>query len=306
MLDDLALFVHIAKAGSLNKAALQQALPPATVTRRLQKLEQQLKCRLINRSARQFKLTLEGKKLFDDCSYLVESLQERTDLFESSVNELSGKIRLLAATNLAIGPLNQVWSTFMAKYQEIELEFILDDKVDNFLATQADFAVRVGPQQSSELYQKRIGSVKTILVASQSYIDRYGIPKTPEDLDNHLFVVGSYLKNWPLQNKDDKSQFNFHPETPRAIANELSLIKKLTLEGLGISLLPVSEITPELTRGQLIQVLPAWAGMDRNIYLIWGNGKLLTRRAKLLIDHLTAYVQSMPGLQGQVPDLTSA
>ena len=58
MLDDIALFVHIAKTGSLSKAAEIQAIPAATVTRRLQKLERRLKCKLINRSARQFNLTL--------------------------------------------------------------------------------------------------------------------------------------------------------------------------------------------------------------------------------------------------------
>jgi len=86
MLDDIALFVHIAKTGSLSKTAQLQALPAATVTRRLQKLEHQLKCKLITRSARQFNLTPEGEKLFDECSYLVESLEDRANRVESSIN----------------------------------------------------------------------------------------------------------------------------------------------------------------------------------------------------------------------------
>ncbi|MFT5881073.1 MAG: LysR family transcriptional regulator AphB [Moritella sp.] len=304
MLNDIALFVHIVKTGSLSKAAELQALPAATVTRRLQKLEHKLKCKLINRSARQFNLTLEGQKLFDECSYLVESLEDRTNLFETSVNELSGKIKLLAPTNLAISSLSKAWSGFISKYEDIELEFVLDNKTDNFLATQADFAIRVGPQQSSDLYQVRIGTIKTILVASHEYATKYGFPAVPDDLDSHHLVVGSSLYNWSLQNKQDRAEFSFRPSHPRVVANEFRLIKQLTLDGSAISLLPVSEVISELSNGQLVQVLPMWTGQDRNIYIIWANGKLLTRRAKLLIEHLKTFVANVPSLQGVVPDFT--
>lgn len=302
MLNDIALFVHIVKTGSLSKAAKLQALPAATVTRRLQKLEHKFKCKLINRSARQFNLTFEGQKLFDECSYLVESLEDRTHQFESSVNELSGKIKLLAPTNLAIGLLNVALTTFISKYEDIDLEFILDNKTDDFLATQADFAIRVGPQQSSELYQVRIGTIKTILVTSKEYLKKYGSPTVPDDLDSHHLIMGASLYDWSLKNTQDIREFNFRPSKPRVIANEFRLIKQLTIEGLGICLLPVSEVISELSNGQLVQVLPMWTGQDRNIYIIWANGKLLTRRAKLFIEHLKDFVTDVPSLQGVVPD----
>lgn len=301
MLNDIALFVHIVKTGSLSKAAKLQGLPAATVTRRLQKLEHKFKCKLINRSARQFNLTFEGQKLFDECSYLVESLEDRTNQFESSVNEISGKIKLLAPTNLAIGPIRVALTEFVSKYEDIDFEFILDNKTDDFLATQADFAIRIGPQQSSDLYQIRIGTIKTILITSKEYLKKYGIPTVPDDLDSHHLIVGLSLRDWSLRNNQDIVEFNFRPSKPRAIINEFRLIKQLTIEGLGISLLPISEVTSELIHGELVQVLPMWTGQDRNIYIIWANGKLLTRRAKLFIEHLKNFVTNVPSLQGIVP-----
>ncbi|MEN9659690.1 MAG: hypothetical protein RL571_3155 [Pseudomonadota bacterium] len=62
MLDDLALFVTVVEAGSLSAAAQKMSLPAATLTRRLQKLEQQLGCRLLNRSARRIQVTREGRQ----------------------------------------------------------------------------------------------------------------------------------------------------------------------------------------------------------------------------------------------------
>lgn len=301
MLDDIALFVHIVNTGSLAKAAQLSDLPPATVTRRLQKLEHRLKVKLINRSARKFNVTLEGRKLYDECAYLVNSLQDQTRQFETSVNELAGKIKLLAPINLSSDTLAPAWSTFMTQYQEIELEFVLNNHNEDFVSTQADFAIRIGPQPDSDLQQLLIGYVKTVLVASSDYVERNGCPMTPDDLAGHRFVVSSTLDNWPLQNAVDGSEFQFRPTHPAAVVNELALVRQLSLTGQGISLLPINEVSNLLAKGQLVQVLPDWAGQDRNIYILWATGKLLTRRARLLIDHLKASVAKMPALQGEVP-----
>jgi LysR family transcriptional regulator AphB len=285
----------------LAKAAELNDLPAATVTRRLQKLEHRLKCKLINRSARKFNVTLEGQKLYDECAYLVDSLQDQTRQFETSVNELSGKIKLLAPINLASDTLSGAWSSFMSEHEQIELEFVLNNHDEDFVSTQADFAIRIGPQQDSELHQVRIGYVKTVLVASPEYVERFGLPLTQKDLNGHRFVVGSTLRNWPLQNDKDNSQFQFRPTNPRVIVNELALVRQLTLDGQGISLLPINEVGHLLSRGQLHRVMPDWTGQDRNIYIVWATGKLLTRRAKLLIEHLKGFVANMPSLQGEVP-----
>lgn len=302
MLDDISLFVNIVKTGSLSKTAQLKAIPAATVTRRLQKLEHKLKCKLINRSARQFNLTFEGQKLFEECVYLVESLEERANCFESSANALTGKIKLLVPTNLAVGPLINGWSGFLSQYEDIEVEFHLDNKIDDFLATQADFAIRVGPQKSSELYQVRVGSIKTILVTSNKYIKTAQLPVSPEQLVSHQLIVAESLAHWSLQNTQHRGQFDLRASNPRAKANEFRLIKQLTIDGLGISLLPVSEVISELKSGQLVQVLPNWTGQDRNIYIIWAHGKLLTRRAKLFIEYLKSYIETIPSLQGVVPE----
>lgn len=302
MLDDIALFVQIVNTGSLAKAAELNDLPPATVTRRLQKLEHQLKCKLINRSARKFNVTLEGQKLYDECAYLVNSLQDQTKLFETSVNELSGKVKLLAPINLASDTLSGAWSSFMSAHEDIDLEFVLNNHDEDFVSTQADFAIRIGPQQDSELHQMRIGFVKTVLVASSAYVERFGLPQTPQALKGHRFVVGSTLRNWPLRSDEDDSRFQFRPGNPRVIVNELSLVRQLSLDGQGISLLPINEVGAQLQAGKLIRVMPGWVGEDRNIYIVWATGKLLTRRAKLLIEHLKRYVAQMPTLQGSVPE----
>ena len=310
MLDDIALFVHIVNTGSLAKAAELSGLPPATVTRRLQKLEHRLKCKLINRSARKFNVTLEGSKLFEECAYLVNSLEHQTRQFETSINDLSGKIKVLAPINLSADTLAPAWSSFLSQYEQIDLELVLNNINEDIATTQADFAIRIGPQPDSELQQVRIGFVKTVLVASKDYVERFGFPTIPQELEGHRFVVSSTLQNWPLHKVGDGGadgcEFQFRPANPRVVVNELALVRQLSLAGQGISLLPINEVNTELCRGNLVRVLPDWAGQDRNIYIVWATGKLLTRRAKLLIDHLKAYVAKVDALQGAITTLLPA
>lgn len=301
MLDDIALFIHIARVGSLNKAAKSKNLPAATVTRRLQKLEHRLSCKLINRTAQQFSLTLEGQKLFEQCAYSIDALTGQINDFATSINCLAGKVKILAPTNLAIEPLKNVWSDFLKQYEEIELEFVLDNKTENLLASQADFALRIGPQISSELYQSRIGSIKTVLVASEHYIKQHNLPSNVTQLVDHKLVVATPLSRWSLSNSQTGESKEFTPSSARLVANELRLVKKFAVDGLGIALLPVSEVIQELENGELTHVLPEWCGQERNIYIIWSQGKMLTGRAKLLIDWLKQTVANIPSLQGKLP-----
>lgn len=147
MLDELALFVHIVKSGTLKKAAHSSGLPAATVTRRLQKLEHQLECKLIHRNSHQFTLTNEGQKLYEESVFLVESLEAKTKHFRGELKESAGKIKILAPIPLATGILAPHFSDFLQQHPDIDIEFVLSNQIDNFLTSGADFAIRIGPRR---------------------------------------------------------------------------------------------------------------------------------------------------------------
>src|SRR5688572_12935006 len=99
MLDDLSLFVTIVEEGSLSGAAEKLDLPGATVTRRLRRLEEQLGCRLLNRSARRMQTTAEGAQYYEQCRPLVHALRQTTQRLEDTFGSVTGSIRVLAPVN---------------------------------------------------------------------------------------------------------------------------------------------------------------------------------------------------------------
>ena len=129
MLDDLALFIAIVEAGSLNAAAEKEGLPTATVTRRLQKLEAGLGYRLLHRSARRTMLTAEGTQYYEQCRPLVQALRQATLRLDATLGAIEGSIRVLAPVNFASEILAPAWASFLEQYPRVQLELELSNEV---------------------------------------------------------------------------------------------------------------------------------------------------------------------------------
>lgn len=168
MLDDLALFIAIVEAGSLNQAARRLDLPTSTLTRRLQRLEQDLGCRLLHRSARRMTPTAEGWQYDERSRPLVHSLQQAMEQLDDSLREVKGLLRVLAPVNLANGVFADAWSGFLSRYPQVRLELQLSNQTQDLHASHADLAIRTGEQPDSQLQQRKLGEVGVRLVASPS------------------------------------------------------------------------------------------------------------------------------------------
>jgi len=287
VLDDIALFITIVKAGSLKEAAKVNSLPPATVTRRLKSLEQQLSCRLIHRNSHQFKMTNEGEELYQKSVYLIESINSSLTSFKSKVSGICGEIKVLAPLNLTTSTLQPMFTRFLNLNQDIDLKLELSNEITNFLASGADFAIRVGYQENSELTQVKLGEIQTMLVASPSYAAEVANLLTrPEHLLDCKLIVSNPVINWRLKCANSGKIVDIVPSNAKITSNELNVSKKFAIDGLGIALLPTTEIQEALQTGTLVDLLPGWKGVSREVFAIWYRRQLLTRRASELIDHL--------------------
>ncbi|MEM9631301.1 MAG: LysR family transcriptional regulator [Pseudomonadota bacterium] len=300
MFDDLALFVCIVQNRSLSAAARQLQLPAATVTRRLRKLEEEIGAQLIHRSARKFSLTSEGEAYYEAFADVMEQAETAKRGLSSDLHEMRGRLRVAAPTNISVGLLQPMWSAFLRDYPEIQLSLQLNNQNKDLLENRIDLALRIGPQTDLHLYQKRIGCVATMLVASPDYLKNAGSPMKPEELRKHRLIGVSVLPNWQLENADAGVTDTLHLNADIAV-DDIGLAGQLAADGLGISLLPVSETSDDLKTGRLQLVMPQWRGQSREAYVVWPTGRLLSARAKCLRDYIEAYVAGYPILQGALP-----
>ncbi|MDW5416578.1 LysR family transcriptional regulator [Iodobacter sp. CM08] len=297
MLDDLALFVAVVEAGSLSAAAQKMSLPAATLTRRLQKLEQQLGCRLLSRSARRMQVTSEGRQYYEQCRPLLQALQQATQALDITQHSVAGLIRVLAPITLANGLFKECWASFMQKFPEVQLELKLSNLQEDLLGSGADLAIRAGVQQDSSFNQRRLGEVHWVMVAASGYLKQYGQPQIPEELSNHHLIVAEPMARWHLHHKQSGEAFVLQAQAKFRV-NELSLAVHMAKEGIGISYCPVSLCCDELISGELQEVLPDWQADSRTIYAVWPQQRYLPARVRALLEHLLVFAAAEPLLNG--------
>ncbi|WP_428033635.1 LysR family transcriptional regulator [Amphritea sp.] len=298
MIDDIALFVSVVKAGSLKRAATSMNIPPSTVSRRLKGLERALGCLLLSRNSHSFRLTSEGEKLFDRASFHVDCFAAIVHEMQNDISGLQGSIRVLAPTNLTNNLLHVAFAQYLQLNPQVDLEMELSNELAQFSSSRADFAIRVGPQADSELSQVKLGSINTLLVASPGYVHTHNQPRKPEELAQHHLIVARPLSTWSFYPADDRGldsteksavSISLATHRQRLVVNDLDVAKQFCLAGLGIALLPETVVKDQLSRAQLVPVLSGWQGKRRDVYAIWYRRQLLTRRASDLIDYLKVH-----------------
>ncbi|AXK38821.1 LysR family transcriptional regulator [Crenobacter cavernae] len=299
MLDDLALFIAIVDAGSLQAAARQHGLPPATLTRRLQRLEGQLGCRLLHRSARRLLPTQAGQAYYEQCRPLVSALKQTTEALDVGMNKVQGLLRVLAPVNLARGLLAPVWTRFLAAHPEIRLELFLSNHNEDLWQHGADVAIRVGEQPDSTLYQRRLGTVELVVAGSPAYLAERGVPTHPVELSAHELLVIEPFGPWRFHDPDGGQTLTIEPSA-RCKLNELALAVTLAEAGLGLLYCPRLIAHEALQTGRLVQVMPGWTSPGRPLYAVWPQ-RQQPAKVRALIEHLSDFALATPLLQGAGP-----
>ena len=292
MLDDIVLFIHIVQQQGLAPAARELDMPVATVTRRLQRLENSVRCRLIHRTARRFELTAEGEVYFRAYSHLVDQFEQAQRSLSEDIHDMRGGLKVMAPINLSAGFLQPLWSGFIRDFPDIQLTLSLSNQLEDMLVEKADLAIRVGPQPDSAFYQKRLGDVATMLVASPDYLRDFGEPQTIGELSKHKLIASQAIMSWTLQKQGSKDKTTLSP-TLSTLVNDVNIAASFVRDGLGISLLPVTEIQQYLQNGEMVRILADWQGLDRVIYAVWPSGRLMNLRAKRLLAYIENYFAAL-------------
>ncbi len=203
-LDDLNLFRLVVENGSYTATSRKTMIPVATITRRIQALEDSLNLRLLNRHARKLSLTEAGERFYNECSPLLGRLTSTAQELSDECRGAAGKIRITAPSNLTKRMMMPMFNAFMKDFPDINLELTTSNHSEQLDPTEWDVIFRVGPQRDSSLIARKINSVEDILVASPEYLSRCPAPKHAEELHQHSLLKGAPLLKWQLSTKTVK------------------------------------------------------------------------------------------------------
>lgn len=270
-LNDVALFVQVVRNGSFADAARRLGMPSNTLSRRIQQLEAQLGTRLLQRSTRKLTLTHSGQAFHDRCSGAVEGLIDAGQQLKTGSQEPSGIVRIAAMADFFdVFPMEWV-ADFLAEYPRVQLDFVLSDARADLIADRIDIAFRGGTlQDSGYVGRQLIGAGNEGLVASPKYLSERGVPTTLKDLVDHICVSFGHpsgVTTWRLYGPngvEEEVQI-----TSRFNGNTAQTLRKATLAGLGIALLPAAITKFDLQAGRLVPVLPNYHRTGYGLHVLY-------------------------------------
>ncbi len=297
MLDSISLFVSVVRQGSFSAAAKQHGLSAATLTRRIQKLEEQLNVALLSRSSQGIRLTQPGQRLFDASVLQINDLQQQINHFQADTSHEQGRIHLLAPVNLTQTILQPILGRFISRFPSIQLSMLLSNQLDHLASSRADLAIRTGAMPNANLRQRKLGKVSTILVAPPEVAKTIASDANPEVLLQLPLVSAMSENRLKLYAVHSSNMLEFSIE-PRFYANDLQVALAMLDACQGVMLCPVSELITHLEQGKLVRILPDWRGETRPIYAVWNEQNILLPRTRALLEFLVEELSPIPELQG--------
>jgi len=283
--DKLRIFHAVAEAGSFTHAGESLNLSQSAVSRQIGALEESLGIALFHRHARGLILTEQGELLDRTTKEIFFKLAFTTAQIRDSRERPQGELRITTTTGLGSIWLTPRIKEFLLRYPDIEVSLVLSDDELDISMRQADVAIRLRPPTQPDLVQRQLMSVSYLVYASPSYIKRYGMPRSPEDLDNHRLVIYGEDAITPVSNLNwlMDAGHSGKPRQPVLKVNNIYGIYRAVRSGIGIGALP-DYMTSHAE--DLVHVLPELAGPSFNTYFVYPEELRNSKRVGVFRDFL--------------------
>lgn len=292
----LVSFIKTASFGSFTAAAKHLGVTPAAVSKNVQKLEDELRVRLFQRTTRQLSLTEEGQILFERCRDAVDDLEKATSAIADYRSAVVGTLRVSCVTTFGRRTLSPWLPELLARYPQLLVEITLDDHFSDLVAEGYDVAIRGGALPDSNMVARKLLDVTAGVYGSPAYFQRYGEPLAPEDLRKHnciqLRMTGTnrlmpweFEKNGTLITSEARGTL---------ILNDIEAILAAASAGHGIALLFDLLVKTDPRGAGLKRVLSDYRTPPRSLYACYPNRKHLPRKVTAFIDFLTEKLERRP------------
>ncbi|MGJ7501689.1 LysR family transcriptional regulator [Variovorax sp. ZT5P49] len=285
-LNEVAMFVQVARLGSFAEAARQLRMPSATVSRRIQQLEARLGTRLMQRSTRKLTLTSAGQTFHERCGPAVEELIEAGQSHVAGSQAPSGPIRVAASASF-FEYFEMKWvSAFLATHPLVQLDFVLSDIPADLITDRIDVAFRIGPLPDSSYVARRIFASYGGLLASPAYLATHGAPANLEELSRHACVTqppdtGNFT-TWRLQGPDGVEE---EVRVRGGFTSNMQVaLREAACAGLGIVALPAILTAAEVAAGRLVPVLPQYMRAGRGLSVVYPSRQQRPRAVAAFVD----------------------
>jgi DNA-binding transcriptional LysR family regulator len=231
-------------------------------------------------------LTEAGERYYRDLVDILRALEEADARVAGDSADPIGTLRITAPLSFGVRRLSPLLGEFMQLHPRIRIMMMLDDGYRDIVSEGLDLAIRIGDLKESTLVARRLADVQRFFCAAPAYLERYGVPRRPADLNVH-----ACLHYHNIQLRDEWTLVG--PEGPETVAvsgplsaNNGDVLRDAACRGQGIVLLPDFIAEDDLAAGRLQRILIEYEPLKYGLFAVWPSGRFMPSKVRLLVDFL--------------------
>ncbi|MCW8328376.1 LysR family transcriptional regulator [Photobacterium sp. SDRW27] len=296
-IESLRMFTVVAEHLSFISASQSLGVAQPTLSRKIRALEDELKVKLFHRGGRSLSLTPHGKKILKTSKNIILELNETLESLDGSVNKIQGSIKLGLLHPMARWLSQSFIADFINDYPNIQLELMT--LTPKMLTEMADCDLMISPflPEDQSLIAVKVYPFIMRCYASPAYIEKHGSPTSIQDLSFHNCIVNVNCpgkeKKWELQNSS--GEITNIQVSGSVTTDSVDVAINLAEQGIGIALLPQSQVTHLMAMGKLINVFGDDIYKQLDMYIVYRSREHMTKRFRTFIDEYKSFVTTNEG-----------
>jgi DNA-binding transcriptional LysR family regulator len=288
-LGTIALFCKAAETLSFTAAAGLAGTTPSAVSKAVRRLEDQLGVKLFDRSTRAIRLTPEGAAYHQTCRDALDRIQQAELQLAKQRSRPHGTLRVSMTPSYGVVELLPRLARYLDRYQrEVKVMASLSNSIAAFPTEGFDVAIRIGKVADSRLVARKLREAHVKVVASPSYLNRYGIPQQPEDLRQHQCIdllLPDTNKPVPWEFARGKRVFEV-PVAPSITVDLPLAAVTAALAGGGMARLLDFTVAADIAAGRLVEVLTAFRPPPTPISIVYPASRHVPVNVRTFVDFL--------------------
>ena len=307
-LEDLAAFLAVVHCGTFSAAARSMNLPPSSIARRIGAIEARLGVSLFQRTTRDVSLTEAGESYALSVERIMADL-EAADMEASHFSSLpEGLLRIESRPGLSAWLLAPLLPRFLEAYPQIEVDLQLTSGTLENLSPGTDLGIRYGLGAPSSLVTRKLATTRQGTYASPAYLDRFGMPQTPDDLADHnclAFSYGDRQVAWRYRNGDRETEVL---ASGNMRSNDVTAIEMATVNGLGVSVAHTWVMEKAVRDGRAVPILTDYevttmGQFDLHVSAIYAPAMKTVQKVRVFVDFMLRTLRE--DARHQAPDRTT-
>lgn len=285
-LDGIAAFARVVDSGSFSAAADRLGLSKSAVSAHVQRLEERLGIRLLNRTTRRLSVTEAGAAYYRHCARILAEAEAAEQVASALQREPRGTLRMSAPDSFGWMHVAPAVPDFLKRYPELSVDITLSPAHVNLVDEGLDLAVRIGVLEDSPLVVRKLAPSRLVVCAAPAYLEERGTPREPADLAKHNCLCNSLLPwgdEWRLAGKRGEARVAV---SGSVCSNNAEMLRAAALDGIGIALLPTWAVAEPLRAGALRRVLDVWEPPTSTIYAVYPGNRLMSMKVRAFVGHL--------------------